>query len=146
MLDSSTQTHTRRYCGSGLIKDPTLNKDKYDLLSSKEPCMNFIHCEYDNSIMKFLNYTIYGDKKVWAGKYIWSGSDRWTDLPNPDPQHLTHVCSCVIKKPLTLFDDEEAEGEDHGVAGEDVVPAVDVLPVDGQTHTRHQHEHALHDH
>ncbi len=51
-----------------------------------------------------------------------------------------------VKKTLTLFDDEEAEGEDHGVTGEDVVPAVDVLPVDGQPHTGHQHEHALHDH
>jgi hypothetical protein len=68
-----------------------------------------------------------------------------------DPHHLTHLGyvfrkTCVLSKTLTLFDDEEAKGEDHGVAGEDVVPAVDVLPVDGQPHTGHQHEHTLHDH
>ena len=47
---------------------------------------------------------------------------------------------------LTLFDDEVAEGEYHGVAGEDVVPAVDVLPVDGEAHAGHQHKHPLHQH
>jgi hypothetical protein len=69
-------------------------------------------------------------------------------LPDPDPTDPDlDPHTCVNKKSmLTLFDDEEAEGEDHGVAGEDVVPAVDVLPVDGQPHTGHQHEHALHDH
>jgi hypothetical protein len=68
-------------------------------------------------------------------------------LSDPDPTDLIRIHTLVIKKStLTLFDDEEAEGEDHGVAGEDVVPAVDVLPVDGQPHTGHQHEHALHDH
>jgi hypothetical protein len=37
--------------------------------------MDFIHCEYDKSIMKFLNCTIFGDKKVWPGK----------NLFDPDP-------------------------------------------------------------
>ena len=37
---------------------------------------------------------------------------------------------------LTLLDGEVAHGEGHGVAREDVVPAVDVLPVDGETSSR----------
>ena len=37
---------------------------------------------------------------------------------------------------LTLLDGEVAHGEGHGVAREDVVPAVDVLPVDGESSSR----------
>ena len=44
---------------------------------------------------------------------------------------------------LTFFDDEERHDERHGVAGVDVVAAVDVLLVDGQAGAREQLEHAL---
>ena len=37
---------------------------------------------------------------------------------------------------LTLLDDQVAHGEGHGMPGEDVVPAVDVLPTDGETSSR----------
>ena len=47
---------------------------------------------------------------------------------------------------LTFFDDEVSHGEHHGVSGEDVVAAVDVLPVDGEPHPGHQDQDPLHDH
>ena len=37
-----------------------------------------------------------------------------------------------------LLDGEVAHGESHGVPGENVVAAVDVLPVDGESPTRQQ--------
>ena len=47
---------------------------------------------------------------------------------------------------LTFFDDEERHDERHGVAGVDVVAAVDVLLVDGEAGAGEQLEHALQDH
>ena len=44
---------------------------------------------------------------------------------------------------LTFFNDKERHDERHGVAGVDVVAAVDVLLVDGQAGAREQLEHAL---
>ena len=47
---------------------------------------------------------------------------------------------------LTFFDDEEGHDERHGVAGVDVVAAVDVLLVDGQARARQELQHPLQDH
>ena len=43
---------------------------------------------------------------------------------------------CMVKD-LTLLDDQVAHGEGHGVPREDVVPAVDVLPIDGEASPRY---------
>ena len=45
-----------------------------------------------------------------------------------------------------FFDDEEGHDERHGVAGVDVVAAVDVLLVDGEARAREQLQHPLQDH
>ena len=47
---------------------------------------------------------------------------------------------------LTFFNDEVSHGEDHNVAGEDVVAAVDVLAIDGHTHPGHQRQDPLYYH
>ena len=39
---------------------------------------------------------------------------------------------------LTLLDDQVGHGEGHGVAGEDVVAAVNVFAIDGQSSARQQ--------
>ncbi len=118
--------------------------------------MNFIHGEFDKLCMNFSSCTTYRAcnknppkktkkhlKNPPYSVFVVFFRILKKLLPRPDS---TERPPGFVKKTLTLFDDEEAEGEDHGVAGEDVVPAVDVLPVDGQPHTRHQHEHALHYH
>ena len=42
---------------------------------------------------------------------------------------------------LTLLDGQIGHGQGHRVPREDVVPAVDVLPVDGQAPSRQQGNH-----
>ena len=50
------------------------------------------------------------------------------------------------RRELTFFDDEEGHDERHGVAGVDVVAAVDVLLVDGEARARQQLQHPLQNH
>ena len=40
-----------------------------------------------------------------------------------------------------MFDGEVGHGEGHGVPTEDVVPTVDVLPVDGEAPARQEGDH-----
>ena len=68
-------------------------------------------------------------------------------------ENVSHTCTLhrrahfiVSRRELTFFDDEEGHDECHGVAGVDVVAAVDVLLVDGQARAREQLEHPLQDH
>ena len=50
-----------------------------------------------------------------------------------------------LETQLTLFDDQVGHDERHGVAGVNVVAAVDVLPVDGQAHAGQELEDAPRD-
>ena len=66
-----------------------------------------------------------------------------------DDEPSGRVCSELLMSPIshrpecpTLFDGKVGHGESHGVAAEDVVPAVDVLPIDRESPARQQSDHS----